>query len=146
MGNNLAQKKELVLRYLPLGMSLKDAMFYSEMTENEIEECDIDESFQRKVRFKTLAEEERLLKMFDSAVDMNAAEGKTGDLRYKLGMINPRRFGDLSQKASLGSDSGGLALNINITSKTASLKQDNVEVNEAGAAAIDAKAAELGAD
>jgi hypothetical protein len=144
MGIDLVHKKELVLRYLPLGMSLKDAMYYSEMTEDEIEECDLDENFQRKVRFKTLAEEERLLNMFDGAMNSNAREGKTGDLRYKLGLLNPKRYGDIAQKATLGSDGGGLALNINITSKSSSLKQDNVEINEAGAKAQEAKADELG--
>jgi hypothetical protein len=144
MGVDLAYKKELVLRYLPLGMSLEDAMFYSEMTEDEIELCDVDETFQRKVRFKALAEEERLLNMFDGAMNNNAREGKTGDIRYKLGMMNPKRYGDLSQKASLGVDNGGLGLNINITSKSSSLKQENVEINEAGTKAQEDKANALG--
>ena len=131
MGNTFEEKKQLVMRYLPLGMALEDAMFYAEMTEEEIERAQNDEVFERKVRYKLISEQERLLKMFDSIVENNAKESKSGDLLYKLGLLDPKRFGNTAQKAAAGAvPSGGIGINININGKMATLDQENVEVFE----------------
>jgi hypothetical protein len=137
MGNTFEEKKQLVIRYLPLGMSLEDAMFYAEMTENEIERAQADEVFDRKVRYKLLSEQERLLKKFDEIIQNNAAENKSGDLLYKLGLLDPKRFGNAAQKAAADNKpNGGMTINITISKKTASLDQDNVEIYE-GTAKLD---------
>ena len=143
MGLDLSQKKELVMRYLPLGMSLQDCMIYAEMTEDEMDACEKDEAFQAKVGISLLDEQRELLEMFDRALKANASEGKTSEVLYKLGLLNPSRFGTPAQRANAGGAGDGLTLNIHIDNKKASLKQDNVEVYEA-TVALEDKADQLG--
>jgi hypothetical protein len=144
MALTLEEKQQLVLRYIPLGMSLEDAMFYSEMTDEDIDATEADERFSLKTRRASLDEQHRLLSAFDDAMELNLREGKTGELRYKLGLLNPKRFGDISQKASSGEKGEtGLTFNFKFDSQTASLKQSNVEIVES-AAVHEAKAEVLG--
>ena len=142
MGNTLAEKKELVMRYLPLGMSLQDCMYYAEMTEDEMDECENDPRFKQKTDLILLEEQHALLDLFNSALKSNAREGKTGEVLYKLGLLNPSRFGTPAQRANAGGAGDGLTLNIHIDNNKSSLKQDNVEVFEAQQE-LDGKAAQL---
>lgn len=87
-------KKEHVLRCVRLGMELFRAQLVAECTPEEIERMESDPSFLAKVEQQYAVEEYDLLKKHSTAMEIAIAAGKTAAIQWKLGKLNPIRWGN----------------------------------------------------
>ena len=117
-------KRDLIYNCIELGMELKRAYYACELTQEEMDAFDKDESFQRRIKAKEAIVEQTLLQKLDQAIDFNLRRGETKELRFKLGAVNNR----WKQNGSAAGGTGGV---INIYTESVDIdKDDTVEVHD----------------
>jgi hypothetical protein len=125
----LKQKTDYVMRYVRLGMDTYSAMIVAEFTEEEIEAVEEDKRFQALMALQGKLEEKALLESFDAIMLKTIENGDSRDVRWKLGKLNPERYGDSTSRMVGGKKAKGVNIAITFDGADSSLEgADNVEV------------------
>jgi hypothetical protein len=119
----LDDKKDFIYRVIRLGMSVEDAKIAAECTGEEMRILDEDEAFEKKCDVVARIQEKELLEKLNQAMEMNLLEGKTVELRYKLGVMNSRYSGG---KVDVGTGNKRVKINIDFGSGVEA--DDNTEL------------------
>ena len=90
---SLANKMEHILRCIKLGMELFKAEMVAECTPEEMEVIEKDEDFMVLVAQQYAMEEYDLLKKHSMAMEIATTRGNASAAQWKLGKINPGRWG-----------------------------------------------------
>lgn len=132
---DLASKKTIALQAIRLGMDEERALLFAEIDENEMAVVKEDNFFMQRLKHVALLEEHELLEKFDSVMEESAKKGFSSDIRWKLGIINPKRYGtrpgDGTEDGVFGDGKKGMKFSFNFKEGTAVLESaDNVEIYE----------------
>ena len=86
-------KREQVYRLVKLGMDVYESQLLAGCSASEISEMSSDPVFKAQCGFYNLLEEKELLEQIDDIILSNAEKGISTEIRWKLGVINPRKYG-----------------------------------------------------
>jgi len=95
----LEQKKEHILRCVKLGMELFKAELVAECAPDEIEAFEKDPVFMEDVERAYAIEEFNLLQKHQTALSIAIMSGRANPVQWKLGKINPKRWGTNEEKS-----------------------------------------------
>jgi hypothetical protein len=90
----LEDKREAVLRCVKLGLTLDAAFLIAECTDDEITALSEDADFKCRATLQAKLLEHNLLKKLDECIALNTSIGKSDEVRWLLGKINPSRWGN----------------------------------------------------
>jgi hypothetical protein len=124
----LSDKKELIYKYVRLGMEVEHAELCAECSDEEIDALHNDKVYKQMCEIVLRVEEQRLLDRFKSVMESNLAGGDTRDVRWYLSKIDAQRFGSGSVSIGARGKNDGKGLNINIDfGDNSEIGEDNVE-------------------
>lgn len=85
--------KQTIMPSLDKGLALDQAFLVAGCSVDEIAALKADEMFMQMVAQRTALLELDYLKKLNGVADINAARGKSDELRFMLGVLNPERYG-----------------------------------------------------
>lgn len=91
---DLERKKDLIIDAVRVGMGLGKAFVYAQCTERQVEILQIDKEFQRRVTYVYAQYEKDLLDLHSMSMLLAARRGNAGPAQWKLGKLNPSRWGE----------------------------------------------------
>lgn len=131
----LESKKTIALQAVKLGMDEEKALLFAEIDEEEMDLVKADTFFVRRLAHCVVQEEHDLLEQFDDVMEESAKKGFSSDIRWKLGILNPKRYGtrpgDGAGDGDFDKGKKAMKFSFNFKEGTATLENaDNVEVFE----------------
>jgi len=90
----LETKKKIIYNTIKTGMELKRAFLLAECSDEDIEQIESDEEFMTKIDKYQVYAERKMLELHAKACQIAATKGNTTGMQWKLGKLNPDRWGE----------------------------------------------------